>query len=239
MAPVALISVPALAGPPLATDDPAILGPGEWEVIVATSIASFNGGEIRQFPIADVSVGVLEDTLQLAATYQYVRSDDDLLGSESDFGNPQLGLTWRFWRNDDWQLALAPIVSFGITSELAELGIGDDTNVLQLPLLAELRLSEHWRLNTSVTYLAVDEDVDGWSYSGALTRRLGKWELMAELVGAANEDLDDAILDARAGFDLTVNERFHLLFAVATGLQEPSRAERLNYEVYFGLQFFY
>jgi hypothetical protein len=234
------ISARALAGPPLATDDPGILDPGQWEVIAATSVSAFGSGDIYELPIIDVSVGVIEDHLQLTAAYRYVTADPDDGGSRANFGNPEFGLTWRFWHTDRVQVALAPLLAFGISRPLAEVGIGDDTNVLQLPLALEYQMNDRWQFNGAFSYFGVEGGPDGWGYSGAVAYSLnGRWELLAEVAGSSDEDFDEQILDLRIGFDFALTEDFHLLFSTATGVEAPDRVEELHYDLFFGLQFFF
>jgi outer membrane putative beta-barrel porin/alpha-amylase len=238
---VTLLSpVLSLAGPPLSVDDPGVLDPGQIELITAVTAASFDTGKAYQAPVIDVSLGLIEDYVQASVLYSYVGIDPDDAGSDTGWGNPEIGVKWRLLQTDRWQVALAPAYAFGVTRELAGQGIGHDTNVASIPVLVEYSVSERWRVNTSLAYLAV-EDLDdelAWGVAGAYTLN-GRWELLAELSGASNSDFDDSVVTARAGVDFAISDKLHLLFSAATGVSEPRGFERLHYDYYLALQSFF
>lgn len=230
----------SLAGPPLLIGDPGILEPGQWEVITAITAASIGEGHYYEAPLLDLSLGLVPERLQISATYRYAHADPEGNSSNWDFGNLEIGATWRFWQNDTVQLAFAPGYSFGVTRKTAEQGIGDSGDVAALPLVAEYQINDGWRLNTAVGYELVEEAGDVWAYGLALAHNHSeRLELLLELIGAANTDLEDDNLDVRAGFDYAVTTDFHLLFSVATGLREPSRDDKLDYDVFLGMQFLF
>jgi hypothetical protein len=137
---VLLYARPSLAGPPLATEDPGILEQGQWEIIAATTATATDGGDAYQLPVLDVSLGVIDQQVQIGATYPYVIADPEGQDSDSDFGNLELGVKWRFWNSEDLQVAFAPLYAFGITRSAAERGIGENSDVLQFPVVAEYRI---------------------------------------------------------------------------------------------------
>lgn len=232
-----LSTTAALAGPPLSIGDPGVLEPGQWEVIAATTATSIGDGHYYQVPIMDVSVGLVTDTLQVSAAYPFGHADPDGEDSNWDFGNLEIGATWRFWQNENLQLALAPAYSFGVTRKVAEQGIDDSGDVASLPLVLEYQVDDRWRLNSSAGYESVDEGDDAWSYGAAVAYAVTEnWELLFELSGAANTDLEDDVLEARVGVDYGLREDFHLLFAVATGLHEADQEEGIDYDVFLGVQ---
>ncbi len=122
--------LPSHAGPPLSIEDPGILEQGQWEIITAATATSIGAGKVYQFPVADVSLGVVEDKVQISAVYPYVFAQLDDQDKDSDFGNLELGVKFKVWDSASWQVAVAPAYSFGITRSLAETGIGVDTHVL-------------------------------------------------------------------------------------------------------------
>ena len=229
----------AQAGPPLSIEDPGILEPGQWEIITATTATSYDSTDIYQLPALDISVGVIAEKVQLSIAYPYVFVDPGTGESDSDFGNPEIGVKWRFYNSDGLQLAIAPGYSFGITRSVAEIGVGEDTGVAVLPLAAEYEINERWRLNGEVGYAYLDHDRDEVTYGAALANGLNdRWELLFELSGATVSGLDDSVLNARVGFDYAIREDFHLLLSTATGIHEPDGEVALDYDIYLGLQFF-
>jgi hypothetical protein len=239
---LALLSVigSASAGPPLSTEDPGILERGQWEIISAVTATSVDSGNSYQSPLLDISLGVIADQVQIAAAYPYVYTDPDDDSSESDFGNLELGIKWRFWNSDKLQVAFAPVYAFGVSRRTALAGIGDSGDVVVLPLAAEYQINHQWRLTGSAGYASVDEGEDEWGYGAALAYGLNdRWELLFELAGATDTDFDEDVLNVRAGFDFALTDSVHFLFSAATGLREPSGEEDLNYDFYFGVQFFH
>lgn len=230
---------PTLAGPPLSIDDPGILDPGQLEAIVGTSLVSTEAGDYHQVPVLDLSLGIIQDYVQVSLVYPFVYAAPNDGGSTSDFGNPEVGVKWRFLSSDRLQMAFAPYYAFGVSSSKAELGIGDDTDVMVLPVNMEYQVNEKWRLNGEVRYASVADGADHWGYGAAIAHALHeRWELLFELSGTTGRDFDNGFLDARVGFDASVTESFHILFSMATGLREPSGEDELDYDLFLGFQFF-
>lgn len=234
-----IVSHGALAGPPLQTEDPEILDQWGWEIITATTVTSTDGGDTWQAPLLDLSLGVIQDYVQISATYPYVYADPDHGDSEWEFGNLGTGAKWRFINTDRLQVAAALAYTFGVSRSTAEKGIGDDTDVAELLVPVQYQLNDQWRVNTAVGYATVDDARDEWTYGAAVAYGLNdRWELLFELTGATDNDFEDDALDIRAGFDFALTADFHLLFSAATGLREPDGEDELDYDIFMGLQFF-
>ncbi|UCG71522.1 MAG: hypothetical protein JSV45_09645 [Chromatiales bacterium] len=242
--PAALVAVlavcqAAVAGPPLQTEDPEILDQWQWEIITATTLTSTDGGDTWQAPFLDLSLGLIQDSVQVFAAYPYVYVDPDDGDSEWDFGNLETGIKWRFINTERLQVAAGFLYAFGVTRRTAEKGIGDDEDVAVFLLPAQYQLNDKWRINASAGYASVDDGRDEWFYSGAVAYGLNdRWELLFELAGATDNDFEDDLLDVRAGFDFAFTEDFHFLFSAATGLREPDGEDELDYDIFMGLQFF-
>ncbi len=56
-----LMSGAVNAGPPLSIDDPGILDPGKFEVILAATIETRPFGDSYEFPVLNISLGVSEN----------------------------------------------------------------------------------------------------------------------------------------------------------------------------------
>ena len=109
----------------------------------------------------------------------------------------------------------------------------------QIALSAEYVINDQLRLNASAGYASVNGGEDEWVYGAAVIDGLNeRWKLLFELAGATNSGFYDDILDVRAGFDFAWTDNVHLLFSVATGLQEISEEEKLDYDIFFAVQFF-
>ena len=226
-----------VAGPPLAIDDPGVLDPGQWEIIVAATTASTNEGEAYQAPLLDVSYGLTPNT-QVSASMPYVFVSPDNDSSGSDFGNLAIGYKWRFVNNDQLQVAFAPAYAFGIRLSAALRGVGDETDLLFLPLNFQYEIG-NWSLNGEFGYVSVESADDALGYGAALSRPVGeRTAIMFELYGGSETDFDNDDLNFHIGFDTELRPDFHLLFSAGSGLREPSGTAELDYDVFLGVQYF-
>lgn len=226
-----------MAGPPLAIDDPGILDPGQWEIIVAATMASTKEGDAYQAPLLDISYGLTPNT-QVGVSLPYVFVSPDNESSSSDFGNLAIGYKWRFINNDELQVAFAPAYAFGIRLSAALRGVGDDTNILFLPLEMQYEIGD-WSLNGEWGYVSFESGGDGWGYGGALSRPVGqRTVLMFELYGGADTDFDNDNLNFHIGFDMEMRPDLHLLLSAGSGLREPTGTTALDFDIFLGLQYF-
>jgi hypothetical protein len=234
---IAAIPGRLFAGPPLAIDDPGVLDPGQWEIIVAATMASTPEGEGYEAPILDVSYGLTPNT-QASIVYQYVFVEPDIGTSESDFGNLGVGYKWRFINNDNLQIAFAPAYAFGVSSSKAAQGIGDETDALFLPLDLQYDFGP-WSLLAEFGYESVESDQDAWAYGAALMRMVGeRTQVMFELYGGADTDFDNDELNFHIGVDVELVTDLHLLASAGSGLREPRGATELDFDIFLGLQYF-
>ena len=228
-----------LAGPPLSIDDPGVLDAWHWEIIGATTMTSSSDGDYWQAPLLDISLGVIEDYVQEGFVYPYAHADFGNGGSQSDFGNAELGVKWRFLKRDRLQMAFAPYHAFGVSTRTAAKGISNDSDATVLPINAEYRVDDRWSLNGEVRHVSVDNASNEWGYGAAVAFAPNdRWTLLAEVAGASDTEFDNEFLELRVGFDTALKDSFHLLFSIATGIKEPSGAGELDYDVFLGLQFF-
>jgi len=233
-----IFAAPAVAGPPLNIDDPGILDPGQWEIIVASSTAKEEGGgTATELPVLDVSVGLSENT-QISAAYPYVVVDPEGASSDSDFGNLSLGFKWRFYNSENLQIAFAPGYLFGISLAAATVGIGSDNEIAVLPVNLEYSFGD-WTLNAELGYGAIKEEEDEVAFGAALGHPVGnRTQLMLEIYGATNSELDDAFVNFNVGADIEITPAWHLLLALGSRISEPSGAAELDYTGFLGIQYF-
>lgn len=231
------MSTKLVAGPPLAIDDPGVLDPGQWEFIVAGTMASSNEGEAYEAPLLDVSYGLTPNT-QASVAIPYVFVSPDNGSSDSDLGNLSIGYKWRFINNDRLQVAFAPAYAFGIRLSAALRGIGDDTDIAFLPLNFQYEIGD-WSLNGEFGYVSVQSGDDALGYGAALSIPVGQSSaIMFELYGGSDTDFDNDELNFHIGLDSELRPNFHLLFSAGSGLREPSGATELDYDIFLGLQYF-
>lgn len=231
-----VLQSPAHAGPPLTIDDPGILDPGAFEIILASSFETRDSGDQWFLPILDVSYGLGPD-LQLGVVATRVVADPDPGSEKSDFGPAAVGLKWRFLDAGDLQMSVAPFYETLLRDGAADRGVIDEVDAFTLPVQWQYQL-EQWRLNAELRYVAVSGDSNEWGYGVAAAYPVNeRIELMAELHGGADRSLDDHGVLYRFGADVALSERWHLLMALGGSITEPGDDD-VDLQGYFGLQWF-
>ena len=235
---ILILASPAWSGPPMASDDPGILDPGQWEFIVGAAGASSESGEVYELPVLDISYGISEN-LQVSAAYPHVVVDPADASTDRDFGNLELGFKWRFYNGEKLRLSVAPAYLFGLSLSAALRGIGEDTDIIALPAQLEYDLPGEWRINGELGYAVIRDGTDEWGYGVFLSHPLGsRAEAMVELYGATSSEFDESVLNFTLGIDYAFTDALHLLGSVGSGLREPAGSEELDYEFFIGLQYF-
>lgn len=237
--PFGFLWLPAFAGPPLTMDDPGILQPGQWEIITAGTYTSTSGRDAYQLPLLDISLGVIEDKIQIAMVVPWEHVSPDIGPSGSDLGSVEFGVKWLFFDSERLQMALAPYQVFGVSQSTADKGIGSDADVTVLPLNAQYQLSDTWTLNGELSFANVHGGDDEIGYGAALSFAPGgRFTWLLEMYGGADTSFDDHSIELRTGFDVELRDDLHLLFAAATGLDAPTAYGELDAGIYLGIQLF-
>jgi hypothetical protein len=231
------LSNPAFAGPPMATEDPDILDPGQWEFIAAATQASVdNEGKIGELPIVEASVGLSENT-QVTLAYPFVYIDPEGGPRRSDTGNLEIGAKWRFYNRDNLQITFAPLYLFGISTTAATLGFGSDDPVAVLPVSFGYTFGD-WTLMGELGYAASKSEEDEVAYGLILGHPVGdRVQLMFELYGAGDSEMDDRFLNFNIGAEIAIAAGWNLLVSAGSGISEPSGAEELEYTAFVGVQY--
>jgi hypothetical protein len=109
LVPVCSFAVFALGGPPLLTDDPGTPGNRNWEINIA-STQFFSPGENEvETPLLDINYG-LGDRIQLKYEVPYLLDQDEGEPYRSGLGNSLLGVKWRFYQQNGWNISTYPQV---------------------------------------------------------------------------------------------------------------------------------
>jgi hypothetical protein len=132
----------SFAGPPLVVDDPGILDPGAWEVILGFSIEDRPVAKLTQAPSLDVSLGISPNS-QLSFFLPRSVVDSDQGAKESGLGFASIGYKWRMVSTSTWELAVAANYDFLISHDLYRLNGPDDIEVFGLPILVS-HTHEDW-----------------------------------------------------------------------------------------------
>jgi hypothetical protein len=228
----------AWAGPPLSIDDPGVLEPGQFEFITAVTMTSVGSTDSHELPLLDISVGVIEDYVQVSAGFAHIYHVPGAGNSENGFGNPEVGLKVRFVNKGRLQLAFAPAYIFGVDQSAEEKGIGHSANYTVLPINAEYQVNDSWRLNAEVVHLRSDDSDSEWGYGAAAAYAIDdRREVLFEVTGGGDRFLGSDSMQARIGLDNALTKSFHLLFSIGTGLRETTPDERVDFDVFLGFKF--
>ncbi|MGI9308991.1 MAG: hypothetical protein ACR2P6_07000 [Gammaproteobacteria bacterium] len=229
----------ALAGPPLAIDDPGILEPGQWEIIVATAAEYRSSVDSYELPISDNSYGLTENTQLSFVVARQVLYPDEGGETQSDWGFGEVGYKWRFYNDNGVQLALSPVYSFALSDSSKRRGIIDDINVLNIPLVGSLEIAD-WTFGAQLAYAITSVSTNAWDYGiSAAYPIIEPLQLLLEVYGAADDNFDNSVLNYHVGLDYAITPAAHVLFAIGSDINSdlPSE-EKLDYNFYLGLQFF-
>ena len=233
------LSSELFAGPPLTIDDPGILEPGEWELIVAGAIEQRESGRTVQSPIFDISVGLSSNT-QIAVFVPWQSESLEGFSNQTGIGYLAVGYKWRFHSTSTTEWAFAPSYALPVSKSLPSQTGSADVNVFSFPLLVS-RLIGEWTLFAQFAWNMDSEGNEDWSYGLAASRPLGNsCEWMVEISGDANRELNKHSLNYLLGIDYAIREELHVLASVgrriSSGLQPD---DEIEYNLYFGMQWFF
>ena len=232
------LTINSFAGPPLVVDDPGILDPGAWEIILGFSIEDRPAGKLKQAPSLDVSLGVTPNS-QLSFFLPRSVVDVDQGPKDSGLGFASIGYKWRMVSTSAWELAVAANYDFLVSHDLIRSNGPDDIEVLGLPLLVSHK-REDWIWYGQLSWHRVNDGTRFWDYGIAVSHPLGaSTQIMAEVYGYSDSSFDSNELNYQLGLDVELTPSFHLLTSAGSRIKsgfEP--AYRLDYTFYIGLQWF-
>jgi len=227
-----------LAGPPLVIDDPGILDPGTWEVILGISVDDRPACKITQAPSLDVSFGVSPNS-QISFFLPRTVVNSDQKAKESGLGLASIGYKWQLVSTPQWKFALAANYDALISHDLYRKKSPDDVRILGLPLLVEHSHGD-WTWNGQLGWNKVSDGIKYWDYGLALSHPVGdRTQLMAEVYGYAESSFDSSELNYQVGVDVEINPAFHLLASAGSRIKSGFKpVNRLDYSFFIGLQWF-
>lgn len=228
--------VPAVAGPPLSIDDPDILEPGQFEVILAGTVEKGASERVWELPLVDLSFG-LTPQVQLSAVASRIVLDPDDGSRKSDFGTGSIGLKWRFIEAAALQVSVAPFFETELREGAVERGVVEDVETWTLPVQGQYEFGS-WRLNGELAYTAARGAMDEWAFGVAASWPVSTvLTAMVELHGAAEPGFNETAGYLRIGADIALSESWHVLGALGRGIHEPGEADT-DLLGYFGIQWF-
>ncbi len=226
------------AGPPLVIDDPGILAPGAWEVILGISVEDRPACKITHAPSLDVSLGVSPNT-QLSFFLPRSVLDSDQAEKESGLGLASIGYKWRIASTPEWEWALAVNYETLISHNLYRKNGPGDIRILGLPSLVSYA-HEDWTLNGQIAWHKVSDGTRYWSYGLAVSHPFGhKTQFMVEVYGYSDSSFDSNDLNYQVGLDFEIRPDFHLLASTGSRINSGfNPVDRLDYSFFIGLQWF-
>ena len=233
-----LVTSNCLAGPPLIIDDPGIIDPGTWEVILGISVEDRPACKITQAPSLDVSLGVsLNSQISFFLPRSVVNSDQSK--RESGLGLASIGYKWRAVSTPKWEWAVAANYHTLISHDLHRKKGPDDIRILGLPLLVA-HTQGNWTWTGQLGWNSVSDGIKYWDYGLALSHPMGdRTQFMAEVYGYAESSLGSSELNYQLGVDVEINPAFHLLASAGSRIKSGFEPEnRLGYNIFVGLQWF-
>lgn len=232
------LSTSSFAGPPLVVDDPGILDPGTWEVILGYSIEDRPVAKLTHAPSLDVSLGVSPNSqVSFFLPHSVVNADD--AGKESGLGFTSFGYKWRMVSTPTWEWAIAVNYDLLISHELFRSDSPDDIKVLGLPLLVSHKIKD-WTWYGQLGWQKVNDGARFWDYGLAVSYPLGaSTQFMVEVYGYSDSSFNSNELNYQLGLDIEFTPAFHLLTSAGSRIKSGFEvANRLDYSVYIGLQWF-
>jgi hypothetical protein len=187
-------------------------------------------------PLLDFNLGVGE-RIQLKAELAWLVVDEQARSAVAGLGNTNLGIKCRFLDEDRDGVAVSvyPQYEFNTAGSSADRGLVDEGTELFLPFQIQRSLG-FVDLDLELGYARVEEGSDRWQCGLACGRELGeRFELLAELYGTADRELDRGQLDFGVGCRWAPGEQFRFLFSAGRTLAGPAEDE-LEFFSYLGVQ---
>jgi hypothetical protein len=227
-----LIIAPIHAGPPFVTDDPEPPPPGGWEINVPFILERTPGKTEMDAPLFDLNYGLPDIQLKLEIPVSIVNRDNN--GTATGVGELLLGVKWRFFNNEKWQVQLGiyPQLLLPTGNRARDLGQGRPAFVL--PLVAQ-KSWEKWTIYGNVGYWwQTASETRNYVYAGAVLEREinERLELGVELFGnSPKERGGDSDLAFNIGGTWKLSQHLNLLFAGGRDIVGDTHAM-----AYIGLQ---
>ncbi|MBI4774719.1 MAG: transporter [Deltaproteobacteria bacterium] len=239
---IALASVasPALAGPPLITDDPGTPGDGNWEINFAFAMERRDSETRFEAPILDVNYG-WGDHVQLKFEIPWIILHEEGDSTKNGIGNSSLGVKWRFLgeKTDGFSVSFYPKLEFNTPgSSSDDRGLVDKGTSFAIPFQAAKGFGPVG-LNLDLGYAFIEHNRNEWLCGLALSYEISdRFKLVGELAGNALSDFNEHELVTNLGAVWQVSKHLALPMSVGRSIHdsEGDGAELLSY---IGVQLIY
>jgi hypothetical protein len=227
---------PALAGPPLLTDDPGTPGDKHWELNIAYTLDKRHTVSTHEAPIVDLNYGIGEN-VQLKYEVPWLVVHEKGEGAKTGLGNSIAGVKWRFLdeKKDGADMSVYPQVEFNNPTSSADRGVVDQGMQLHLPIEISKKLGPVV-VNGEVGYTVRQHQDDEWLYgiSSGYELREGL-TVLGEIHGGSNREFKkhEVVFNVGTQWDLT--QRYALLASVGRSFRSATSGDP-NLLLYLGLQ---
>ncbi len=232
-----LVSVgPALAGPPLLTDDTGTPGDRNWEINIAYTLDKRHAETTHETPILDLNYGV-GDNIQLKYEVPWLVLHENGVGTKSGLGNSVVGLKWRFLdeKRDGVAMSVYPQFEFNNPTTSADRGIVDEGTDLRLPVQATRKFGPVW-VNGEVGYTFRQHSEDEWLYGLSSGYEVSDGlTLLGEIHGGATKEFKSHEVVFNLGTQWDFAKRYGLLASAGRSFKSGTSGEP-NLLLYLGLQ---
>lgn len=231
-----LLAGPALAGPPLLTDDTGTPGDKHWEINIGYTLDQRQTETTHETPIVDISYGV-GDNVQLKYEVPWIVFHEKDNGTRNGLGNSAAGIKWRFLddKKDIVSMSVYPQIEFNNPTSSADRGIVDKGTTLFLPVQVSKKLGDGW-INGEVGYAIRQENGDQWVYGLSSGYEIRKdLSLLGEIHGNSTDDLKTHVVVFNIGSQWDFSKKYGLLASVGRSFSS-SASNNPNLLLYLGLQ---
>jgi hypothetical protein len=231
-----LIVEPAVAGPPLLTDDPDTPGDKHWEINVAYTLEKRHADSTMETPILDLNYGV-GDNIQIKYELPWLISHEPETGTKSGIGNSNVGVKWRFLDEKKYGVNMStyPQVKFNSPTSSAAKVLDDEGTRLLIPVEISKKFGPV-TLNGEFGYTVSQHSDNKWLYgffSGY--EILENLTLLGEIHGEATKEFKQNEVVFNIGTQWDFTKKYGLLVSAGRGLSHVTNDEP-NLLLYLGLQ---
>lgn len=229
-----ILPMPALAGPPYATDDPEPTDYRHFEIYLYSEGTHTDADTSGTLAGLDINYGAAPN-LQLSVAIPFAYDKGDGRATLYGYGATEVGAKYRFIQEDDrgWrpQVSFFPSVEIPIDSDRPA-GIGGGHPRFFLPLWLQKSCGP-WTTFGGGGYWINPGNGDrnywfmGWALQRQITHRLS---LGAEVFHQTKDTvtgLDSTGINIGATFDVT--DRWHLVGSAGTGIQNARQTDESTY----------
>jgi len=227
---------PALAGPPLITDDTGTPGDKKWEINIAYTLDRRHTETTHITPILDINYGV-GDNVQIKYEVPWIIFREKDVGTKNGLGNSVAGVKWRFLdeKKDVVSMSVYPQVEFNNPTSSADRGIVDKGINLFLPVQVSKKLGPGW-INAEVGYTIRQHNDDEWVYglSGGYEIQ-ENLSILGEIHGNATEEFRKNEVVFNIGTQWNLSKKYGLLASVGRSFRSDASGDP-NLLLYLGVQ---